>query len=106
MSPKYRSRIEEEVHEMAQGLHSIGAIDNAEMKEFDLRCLAPAPRYTGEMVRDLRNRLNITQVALASVLNTSPSTVQKWETGAKKPGGPSCKLLQVLDKKGIEALQC
>jgi putative transcriptional regulator len=106
MSSKYRSRIAEEVHEMARGLHSAGAIDNVEMQEFDLRCLAPAPKYTSEMVRDLRNRLNITQVALASVLNTSPSTVQKWETGAKNPGGPSCKLLYLLDQKGIEALQC
>ncbi|MDR3362705.1 MAG: helix-turn-helix domain-containing protein [Desulfovibrio sp.] len=106
MSSKYRSRIAEEVHEMAQGLHSIGAIDSAEMKEFDLRCLAPAPKFNSEMVRELRNRLNITQIALASILNTSLSTVQKWETGAKNPGGPSCKLLHLLDRKGLEALQC
>jgi putative transcriptional regulator len=105
MSAKYRNRIAEEVHEMAQGLHSIGAIDNAEMKEFDLRCFAPAPKYNSEMVRELRSRLNITQIALASVLNTSPSTVQQWETGVKNPGGPSCKLLQLLDRKGIEVLQ-
>jgi putative transcriptional regulator len=76
------------------------------MNEFDLRCFAPAPKYTSEMVRGLRNRLNITQTALASVLNTSPSTVQKWETGTKNPGGPSCKLLHLLDKKGLDALRC
>jgi putative transcriptional regulator len=91
---------------MAKGLHSMGAIDDGEMKEFDLRCLTPAPQYTSEMVRNFRNRLNITQIVLASVLNTSPSTVQKWETGAKNPGGPSCKLLHLLDKKGLDALCC
>ena len=106
MNPGYRNRIAEEVHEIAQGLHSINAIDDTEMQEFDLRCLTPVPKYTSEMVRDLRERLKITQVALASVLNTSPSTVQKWEIGAKMPGGPSCKLLHVLATKGIAALQC
>jgi putative transcriptional regulator len=38
------------------------------------------------------------------MLNTSLSTVQKWEIGEKHPSGPSLKLLSLLDRKGIEAL--
>jgi putative transcriptional regulator len=38
------------------------------------------------------------------VLTTSVSTVQKWEIGEKRPSGPSLKLLDVVDRKGIEAL--
>jgi len=38
------------------------------------------------------------------MLNTSLSTVQKWEIGEKHPSGPSLKLLNILDRKGIEAL--
>jgi putative transcriptional regulator len=40
----------------------------------------------------------------AVFLNTSVSTVQKWEIGEKKTSGPSLKLLNLIDKKGIEAL--
>jgi len=38
------------------------------------------------------------------VLNTSISTVQKWEIGEKRPSGPSLKLLNVIQRKGIAAL--
>lgn len=44
------------------------------------------------------------QVVFAAFLNTSVSTVQKWEIGEKKPSGPSLKLLNVIERKGIEAL--
>jgi putative transcriptional regulator len=49
----------------------------------------------------LRERLS--QAVFALVLNTSTSTVQKWETGEKKPSGPSLKLLSILKNKGLEA---
>jgi putative transcriptional regulator len=41
---------------------------------------------------------------LASVLNTSTSTVRKWEIGDKQPSGPSLKLLNLLERKGLEAV--
>ena len=62
------------------------------------------PRYSAAMIKDLRKRLNLTQSGLASVLNTSASSVQQWERGAKNPGGTSCKLLHLLDRKGLEIL--
>ena len=105
MSVPFRNRLSEETHEMATGLFSIGAIDKAEMDEFDALCFAPAPKYDSTMIRELRNKLKLTQTALAAVLNTSASTVQKWESGAKKPGGPSCKLLHLLDRNGLAALR-
>jgi putative transcriptional regulator len=37
-------------------------------------------------------------------LNTSPSTVQKWEQGQKHPNGASLKLLNLIDRKGLELL--
>ena len=41
---------------------------------------------------------------LAAVLNTSLSTVRKWEVDDKHPSGPSLKLLNLLDRKGLEAV--
>jgi putative transcriptional regulator len=46
----------------------------------------------------------LSQPALASIFNISLSTVQKWETGNKKPTGASKKLLDIIERKGIEAL--
>ena len=41
---------------------------------------------------------------LAAGLNTSLSTVRKWEGGEKHPSGPSLKLLNLLERKGLEAV--
>lgn len=40
----------------------------------------------------------------AAVLNTSLSTVQKWEVGDKKPSGPSLKMLNLIERKGLQAV--
>ncbi|EFS5049150.1 transcriptional regulator, partial [Salmonella enterica] len=40
----------------------------------------------------------------ARYLNTSVSTVQKWESGAKRPSGMSLKLLNVVQKHGLKVL--
>ena len=52
----------------------------------------------------LRTRYKASQPVFAAYLNTSPSTVQKWEQGQKKPNGPSLKLLNLVDVHGLEAL--
>ena len=41
---------------------------------------------------------------LASVLNTSASTVRKWEVGDERPSGPSRKLLDLIEREGLEAV--
>jgi putative transcriptional regulator len=46
----------------------------------------------------------VSQSVLAAYLNTSKYTVQKWEAGEKKPSGPSLKLLNIVEQKGIEIL--
>lgn len=92
------------VHETAQDLHVAGLIDKRRMRHFDALCLDPIPTYTGEGIRALRARYQLSQTVLASVLNTSASTVRQWEIGAKHPSGPSLKLLSILDRKGLEAL--
>ena len=40
-----------------------------------------------------------TQLTIASL-----STVRKWEIGDKHPSNPSLKLLNLLDRKGLEAM--
>jgi putative transcriptional regulator len=98
------SPILDAVHATAQDLLAHGFIDKRAMRRYDALCLEPIPSYSAEQIRSLRGRYRISQAVLASVLNTSLSTVQKWEIGEKHPGGPSLKLLSILDRKGLEPL--
>jgi putative transcriptional regulator len=101
---RVNSRILEAVHETARDLHDAGFIDMHSMRRYDALCLEPVPEYSSESIRALRERYKLSQTVFASVLNMSPSTVRQWEIGAKHPSGPSLKLLNLLDKKGLEAL--
>ncbi len=101
---KPTSRLLDAVHEGAKDLQVAGFIDMRRMREYDALCLKPVEPYTKEQIAALRTRLNISQAVLASILNTSLSTVRQWEAGSKRPSGPSLKLLNLLGTKGIEAL--
>jgi len=74
------------------------------MHRYDALCLEPIPTYSSAKIRALRARHKLSQAVLATVLNTSLSTVRQWEIGDKQPSGPSLKLLSLLDRKGLEVL--
>jgi putative transcriptional regulator len=101
---KAGSRILAAVHETAMDLQRLGFIDQRKMRKYDALCLAPIPEYDSEKIRSLRDRYQLSQAVLASLLNTSLSTVRQWEQGDKHPSGPSQKLLNLLERKGLEAL--
>ena len=98
------SRILEAVHETARDLRAANFIDMRTMQRYDALCLEPVPTYSSAKIRALRARHKLSQAVLATVLNTSLSTVRQWEIGDKQPSGPSLKLLNLLDRKGLEVL--
>lgn len=102
--PQAKSRILEAVHETASDLQRLGFIDKRKQQKLDVLCLEPIPPYDSERIRALREQLKLSQAVLASVLNTSASTVRKWEIGEKHPSGPSLKLLNLLERKGLEVV--
>ena len=61
-----------------------GLRDQSTMRKFDMPCLE-TPIF-------------------ARYLNTSESTVQKWESGRKQPSGMALKLLAVVQKNGLKFL--
>jgi putative transcriptional regulator len=73
------------------------------MREFDALCLPTVRELSPKQMRSLRTRTLMSRAVFAALLNTSTSTVQKWETGEKRRSGPSL-LLDVLWRKGVEAL--
>lgn len=98
------SRLMQTIHETAEDFASIGLIDVQTMREFDVLCLPPIKNYSPEEIKTLRLNCLVSQRVFAAYLNTSPSTVQKWEQGLKHPKGPSLKLLNLVERNGLDVL--
>ena len=100
----YRSEALGAIHATMEALHSIGAINKITMREFDEACLAVVHELKPEDIRALRERENVSQPVFASYLNVSKNLISEWERGKRKPGGPALKLLNVIQKHGLEAV--
>jgi putative transcriptional regulator len=87
-------------------LHAINEVKDASMsiREFNKIKYLPPKHYSRVAVVRLRSRFHVSQAVFACLLNASESTVRKWEIGAKKPGGANARLLQILEKRGLEVL--
>jgi putative transcriptional regulator len=64
-------------------LNKSGLVDNITMKNIEKLCLPEIKEYTPDKIIFIRKKFKLSQAALASVFNISPSTVQKWERGYK-----------------------
>jgi putative transcriptional regulator len=102
--PSNKSGILDAVHETMQDFHSAGLADKRTMRQFDAMCIQPVEQFDSTQIKALREKYNISQAVLASLFNTSLSAVRQWEIGLKRPSGPSLKLLNLLNGKGIEGL--
>ncbi len=92
------------VHETASGLHRIGLIDQATMRDFNHLCLTTVERLSPEEIRALREREQVSQAVFSRYLNVRKDAVSKWERGEKRPDGPSLKLLNLVKTKGLAAI--
>lgn len=92
------------IHSAAKGLHRVGAINKTTMREYDDLCLDAIPEFNAQEIKRIREHAHVSQPVFARYLNTSESTVQKWETGQKKPSGMALRLLSVIEKHGLEVL--
>lgn len=104
--PRGKSRVLEEMLEMAEALHGHALISVQDMAKMKLLCVPP-PHYAAPKVTAIRvQKAKVSQAVLASFLNVSVSAVQKWEspTSGKHPSGAAAKLLQLIDKKGLAAI--
>lgn len=100
---KFKGEAFEAIHSSATALLKVGALDKATMRDFDALCLAAPPSLRPLQIKK-RERLRVSQPVFARYLNTSESTIEKWETGAKQPSGMALKLMAVVQKHGLAAL--
>jgi len=101
---RFKSDISEAIHTSAAMLYKVAALDKATMRDFDGRHLAVPSAIEPAEIKQLRESNNVSQPVFARYLNTSESTVEKWETGAKRPSGMALKLLTVIQKHGLQVL--
>jgi len=99
-----RKSIAASITNTVKNLHKSGLVNDITMKNIENLCVPEVQDYTPEKIIFIRKKFKLSQAALASLFNISPSTVQKWEQGNKKPAGASRKLLDIMDRKGISAL--
>ena len=106
---KKLSSLSEAILEMAADQHSLGIMDDATYRKITIRHLGEKANHlaapiTPDEIRALRERANLSQAALASVLNLTVGYLSQLERGVKQPKGPSLTLLNIVRYKGIEAI--
>ena len=99
------SRILRNVHKSAERLHEAGFVDDVTMREFDALCLPPLRAFTPEEIKKIRNANKVSQAVFAQFLNVKTITVAAWEQGTKKPSGTAVKILDLVERKGLDVLQ-
>ena len=91
-------------HDLAHALVDVGAMDEITMRKLDALCLPTLQRLKPEDIRRIRTANHVSQAVFAAFLGTGKTTVQQWEQGQKKPGGPAQRLLDLIDRKGLAVL--
>lgn len=98
-----RSTILDAVYEAAKDLHDIGLISDQDMAKYD--DIRPIPgSFSPADIRRIRQACGDDEQMFARHLGVTVGTVHKWEAGTKKPSGPVRRLLDLIDRKGIQAI--
>lgn len=101
---RYKSDVFASVHEAAADLARAGYVDKATMRAFDVACLTQVEPLTPAEIKAVRERERVSQAVFAAYLHVTTSLVSKWERGEKKPQGASLKLLNLVRRKGLDAV--
>ena len=106
---KKLSRLSEALLEMAGDQHRIGIMDDATYRKITVRHLESqvpdtAKPISGEEIRTLRERANLSQAAFARYLNLTAGYISQLERGTKQPKGAALTLLNIIRRKGLEVV--
>ena len=58
----------------------------------------PKPDVTPEVIRETRERLNLSRAVFAHELHVSPRTLEKWEQGLTRPNEQAATLILLVRK--------
>jgi putative transcriptional regulator len=106
---KRPSRLAQAMLETAKDMRSTGILDEVAYNKITMRHLgamdkAEVEPLTGEDIRAMREQAHMSQAVFAHCLNLTVGYVSQLERGAKRPTGAALVLLNVIRRKGIEAI--
>ena len=105
---KIPSRLVEEMLALARDMHANDTMDGETFKKITLRhaggTTASVASLTPSEVRELRRKSHMSQAVFAHHLNLTPGYVSQLERGEKRVTGPALVLLDVIRRKGIDAI--
>ncbi len=70
-----RKSIAESITSTVKDLNRSGLVDTITMRNIENLCLPDVQEYTPEKIVSIRKKFRLSQAALASIFNISPSTV-------------------------------
>lgn len=102
-------RLRTEIIEMAGDLHATGLMSREKLEKITLRMLdkdklPKVEPLTGAQIRKVRERAGLSQAVFARYLNLTVSYISQLERGDKQPSGATAKLLDVIRRKGLDAI--
>ena len=106
--PKTESRLTRELLSMAKDMHTSGVMDDAAHEKITMRHIngaeaATLAPLTGDEIRALREQAHMVS-RLRALPQFDGRLRSQLERGAKRPTGPALALLDVIRRKGIEAI--
>ena len=103
------SRVTKALLETARDMRKAGVLEQASYDKITMRHLGAigVPRavsITGGQIRAMRERAKLSQAVFARYLNLTVGYVSQLERGVKQPTGAALTLLNVIRRKGIDAI--
>lgn len=102
------SRLTEALLETADDMRRTGVLDAAGHAKITQRHLGReagvVEPLSGADIRALRERAHLSQAVFARYLNLTVGYISQIERGTKYPKGPALVLLNIIRRKGIEAI--
>jgi putative transcriptional regulator len=107
--PMKPSKLAEAILEMADDQYRVGLMDEKTYRTIIVRhlgkaALANTKPISGKQVLAMRKRADLSQAAFARYFNRTRSYISHLERGTKQPKGPALVLLNVIKRKGFEAI--
>lgn len=106
---KRPSRLTQAMLETAKDMRSAGILDEAAYNKITMRHLglkdkAGIEPLSGEDIRTMREQAHMSQAVFAHYLNLTTGYLSQLERGTKRPTGSALALLNVIRRKGIDAI--
>ena len=102
-------RLTKALLETARDMKDVGVLGKANYEKITMRHLKLEDKtkiepLTGKDIRMIREQARLSQAVFARYLNLTVGYVSQLERGSKRPIGAALVLLNVIQRKGIEAI--